>query len=296
MLCLHLFSFLCENFFGMRVVKTVKELTLFLDVKRANNQTIGFVPTMGALHPGHLSLVNMASQQCNCVVVSIFVNPTQFNNKEDLERYPRHLDKDVELLSTTNCKIEFAPEVSEMYPQEDTRQFQFGQLDKVMEGEHRPGHFNGVGQVVSRLFEMVKPHKAFFGQKDFQQLAIIRQLVKMLSLDIEIVACPIVREEDGLAMSSRNALLTPLHRKNAPLIGRSLLDSCNFVSTRSVKEIKQLVVDQVNNVEGLEVEYFDIVDGVTLQSIQNWNESEHVVGCIAVHAGKVRLIDNVIYK
>jgi pantoate--beta-alanine ligase len=280
----------------MRVVTTVKELQQILNDKRANNRTIGFVPTMGALHQGHLSLVNTACQQADCVVVSVFVNPTQFNNLDDLERYPRILDKDVELLKSTRCEIVFAPSVEEMYPQEDTRRFDFGMLDKVMEGEHRPGHFNGVGQVVSRLLDITKPQKAFFGLKDFQQLAIVRQLVNMLKIDVEIIACPIVRETDGLAMSSRNMLLTPLHRKNAPSISLSLFESCNFVPKMSVKEVIKFVIDSVNKVDGLEVEYYDIVDGVTLQPVSNWDDSPHIVGCIAVHAGKVRLIDNVIYK
>lgn len=280
----------------MKLIKTVAELQLHVSALKKEGCTIGFVPTMGALHEGHLSLVRTAAEHSDQVVVSIFVNPTQFNNPDDLKRYPRDIDKDCDLLETTGCELVFAPEVNEVYPEKDERQFNFGSLEAVMEGRFRPGHFNGVAQVVSRLFDMVKPDKAFFGLKDFQQLAIIHSMVKQLSLPVEIVPCDIVREEDGLAMSSRNMLLTPLHRKNAPVIARTLFESCNFAGSKTVKEIKDFVVSQVNEVDGLEVEYFEIADGYTLQSIDNWEESKYIVGCIAVFAGEVRLIDNVIYK
>lgn len=280
----------------MRVVKTVAELQSIVNEQKQAGKRIGFVPTMGALHKGHLSLVEQAASQSAFVVVSIFVNPTQFNNATDLEKYPRTLDRDVALLETTPCQLVFAPSVNEIYPQPDTRVFDFGMIDKVMEGLHRPGHFNGVAQVVSRLFDIVKPQVAFFGQKDFQQLAIIAAMVKQLKLHIEICSCPIVREEDGLAMSSRNMLLDETQRKNVPVIAHSLMESCNFVASQTVKEVIENVTSRVNKTPGLQVEYFDIVDGVTLQSIDNWDESDYIVGCIAVFAGKIRLIDNIIYK
>ena len=280
----------------MRVVETVAALRHELAAQRQMGRIIGFVPTMGALHQGHLSLVHKASAQTDFVVVSVFVNPTQFNNPEDLERYPRTLGHDVQLLADTKCDLVFAPSVAEMYPEPDTRRFDFGQLDKVMEGEHRPGHFNGVGQVVSKLFDMVRPHKAFFGLKDFQQVAVIKYMVRQLNIEVEIVPCPIVRETDGLAMSSRNTLLSDTERKNAPVIARSLFESCNFVPSKPISDVVEYVVGNVNKTPGFKVEYFEIVDGNTLQAIHNWSDSDYVVGCIAVFAGNVRLIDNVIYK
>ena len=280
----------------MRVVKTVGELQAIVNEQKQAGNRIGFVPTMGALHKGHLSLVEQAARQSSFVVVSIFVNPTQFNNATDLEKYPRTLDQDVALLETTPCHLVFAPSVDEIYPEPDTRVFDFGVIDKVMEGLHRPGHFNGVAQVVSRLFDIVKPQVAFFGQKDFQQLAIIAAMVKQLNLQVEIFPCPIVREADGLAMSSRNMLLDEIQRKNVPVIAQSLLESCNFAHSQTVNEVIEYVTNRVNKMPGLQVEYFDIVDGVTLQAIDKWDESDYIVGCIAVFAGKIRLIDNIIYK
>ncbi|WP_234408878.1 pantoate--beta-alanine ligase [Marinilabilia salmonicolor] len=280
----------------MELIKTKQELNEKIIQLRNENKTIGFVPTMGALHQGHLSLVEAAGKQCDEVVVSIFVNPSQFNDPGDLERYPRDLDKDMNLLKNTACELLFAPSVEEVYPETDERVFDFGALDKVMEGEHRPGHFNGVAQVVSRLFEMVKPDKAFFGQKDFQQLAIVREMERQLNSGIEIVACPIVREADGLAMSSRNMLLTKKHRKSAPLIAKTLKESCNFVPFKNIAEIKAFVIGSINGDENLGVEYFDVVDGNTLQPVDRWEDSSYIVGCIAVFAGKIRLIDNIIYK
>lgn len=280
----------------MELIKTQKALREHLSSLRRDGHTIGFVPTMGALHQGHLSLVNKASKECDTVVVSIFVNPNQFNDLKDLERYPRDLDKDKDLLAGSGCELLFAPSVEEIYPEPDTRVFDFGQLENVMEGKHRPGHFNGVAQVVSRLFDIVEPDKAFFGQKDFQQLAIIRNMVQQLNFGTEVVACPIVRESDGLAMSSRNQLLTKKHRKSAPLIAETLFESCNFVTSKTVRETWQFVVDEIGKCPDLELEYFEIVDGYTLQPVDNWNESDYIVGCIAVYGSKIRLIDNVVYK
>ena len=280
----------------MEIVTTRKQLRDKIEIWRNEGKVIGFVPTMGALHEGHLSLVEEARKHSDVVVVSIFVNPTQFNNPDDLKTYPRDLDKDVEMLEKLSVELIFAPTVKEMYPEEDTRQFDFGNLDKVMEGKFRPGHFNGVAQVVSKLFDYVNPHKAFFGEKDFQQLAIIRQLVKDLKMDIEVVGCPIVREPDGLAMSSRNLLLEPEMRKNAPVIAKTLSESLNFAPGKTVKETIDLVKKKINGTGKLEVEYFEIVDGDTLQAVESWDDSDYIVGCIAVFAGKVRLIDNVTYK
>lgn len=280
----------------MQVVNTIMELQALLDEARLNKEKIGFVPTMGALHQGHLSLVSEASKNASVVVVSIFVNPTQFNNSNDLKRYPRDLQTDLDALSTVKCDVVFAPEVDEVYPETDTREFNFGALETVMEGKYRPGHFNGVAQVVSRLFDMVRPDKAFFGLKDFQQLAIIRAMTKQLQLPVEIVPCDTVREKDDLAMSSRNMLLSTMHRKNAPVIARTLFESCNFVASKSVEETKESVISAINATQGLEVEYFEIVDGYTLQPVDNWNDSDYIVGCIAVFADEVRLIDNVTYK
>ena len=279
----------------MKVVATKNELKKIIDSWRVNIQTVGFVPTMGALHKGHLSLVKEAKEQSDIVVVSIFVNPTQFNNPDDLKSYPSDMNRDLKMLEGL-CELIFAPTVKEMYPEEDKRQFDFGGLETVMEGKFRPGHFNGVAQIVSRLFEYVSPDKAFFGEKDFQQLAIIRRLVKDLKMPVEVIGCPIIREPDGLAMSSRNQLLEPEMRKNAPIIAKTLFDSFNFATGKTVQETKEMVVALINSTKLLEVEYFDIVDGDTLQSVDKWSDSDYIIGCIAVFAGKVRLIDNVTYK
>jgi len=263
---------------------------------KKQGKTIGFVPTMGALHKGHLSLVEKAGAETDIVVVSIFVNPTQFNNPDDLQKYPRDLQKDIDLLQKSPCSIVFAPSVEEIYPETDTRIFDFGNLDKVMEGKFRPGHFNGVAQVVSRLFDIVKPDKAFFGEKDFQQLAIIRNLVKQNNYNIEIVAHEIVREYDGLAMSSRNMLLSEKLRKKVPIISQTLFKSSIFAKSNDVTKTMRFVYESINSIDDLKVEYFEIVDGNSLQTIDNWNESNYIVGCVAVYADSVRLIDNVIYK
>ncbi|MBD8389727.1 pantoate--beta-alanine ligase [Dysgonomonas sp. BGC7] len=279
----------------MILVKTAKEVQSVVASLHLEGKTIGFVPTMGALHEGHLSLVKQCIADNNACVVSIFVNPTQFNNKEDLEKYPRTLDRDCELLSKAGVDIVFAPGVEDVYPEPDMRQFDFGQIDKVMEGVHRPGHFNGVAQVVSRLFDIVKPDKAYFGQKDFQQLAIIRAMVKQLGLPVQIVPMPIMREASGLALSSRNERLTNDQKEIAVNISKVLFESREWMADCTVEEVVEKVVSKLNSIEELEVEYYEIVDGYTLQSLANWNSS-YVVGCIAVYCGNVRLIDNVVYK
>lgn len=276
----------------MQIVKHISDLRSVLEDRRKEGLTIGFVPTMGALHRGHLSLVEEAGQQTGFVVVSIFVNPTQFNDKGDLERYPRNLEKDVDLLSPTACGLVFAPDPEEIYPEPDTRQFSFGTLEQVMEGKFRPGHFNGVAQVVSKLFEIVNPDKAFFGQKDFQQLAIITEMVRRLELQVEIVPCPIIRELDGLAMSSRNMLLSPDQRLNAVLISATLFEAANKTGQFSVDEIRTWVINRINENKFLNTEYFEIVDSVSLQPVESWDDPCMKVGCIAVHCGNIRLIDN----
>lgn len=280
----------------MELIKTIAALDDRISERGKHGKKVGFVPTMGALHEGHLSLVEKAGEECDLVVVSIFVNPTQFNDSGDLDRYPRDLKRDLMLLERTPCEIVFAPSVEEIYPEPDTRVFDFGQLDKVMEGRHRPGHFNGVAQVVSRLLDIVKPHKAYFGQKDFQQLAIVREMVRQLNIGTDIVAGSIVREPDGLAMSSRNLLLSEEQRKSAPLIAKTLFESYKFAKSKSVQEIRRFVKEQINLNPDLDVEYFEIVNGYTLQPVDNWKESDYIVGCIAVYAGRIRLIDNVVYQ
>ncbi|GHT16447.1 pantothenate synthetase [Bacteroidia bacterium] len=260
---------------------------------RQQHKQVGFVPTMGALHKGHLSLVLRACTQNDATLVSIFVNPTQFNDSNDLARYPRTLDADVQLLQSTPCDAVFVPSVEEVYPTPDTRVFDFGQLDKVMEGSHRPGHFNGVAQVVSRLLEMAQPTRAYFGQKDFQQLAIVKALMQQLHYAVEIVPCPIVRESDGLAMSSRNTLLVPEQRAAAPLIFKTLSEAVNLSKTLNINELQQFVRQKINAHPLLQIEYFEVVNADTLQAVCSWEEAGSKQGCIAVHAGDIRLIDNV---
>jgi pantoate--beta-alanine ligase len=281
---------------AIHTLKTRQEVEQSLRNARENGKSVGFVPTMGALHGGHISLVKRAASENEVVVVSIFVNPTQFNDPNDLVNYPRTPEKDLALLETAGVDYVFMPTESEIYPQPDTRLFNFGQLDRVMEGAHRPGHFNGVAQVVSRLFDIVKPNRAYFGQKDYQQLVIIRQLVKMLGLSIDIIACPIVREADGLAMSSRNLLLSPECRASAPLIHRTLVEACNQIGQMSVKGMISWVESRVNQDKNLRVEYFEISNAETLEPVGSWTDAKNIIGCIAVWAGKVRLIDNVILK
>jgi len=279
----------------MQLYTTIKNLQKVLSEKRSAGNSIGFVPTMGALHQGHLELVKRSVLENDATVVSIFVNPTQFNNANDLLKYPRTLEVDCDLLQTVACTCVFAPEVKEIYPEPDTRSFIFGDLVTGMEGRFRPGHFNGVAQVVSRLFDIVKPDKAYFGEKDFQQLAVVRELVRQLDLNIQIIACPIVREKDGLAMSSRNRRLNENQRKQAAIIAKTLFESTEKKNNFSVPELKQWVINQINAASELQVEYFEIVDGITLHPIEKWKDTNNSVGCIAVFAGEVRLIDNVTY-
>ena len=280
----------------MKLVHTIQELRAELDIQRKAGKKIGFVPTMGALHEGHASLVRRAVAENDVVVVSDFVNPTQFNDKNDLLKYPRTLEADCELLEKEGAAYVFAPSVEEVYPEPDTRQFSYAPLDTVMEGKYRPGHFNGVCQVVSKLFMMVEPDKAYFGEKDFQQLAIIREMVKQMNFPLEIVGCPIVREADGLALSSRNARLSEEERLQALSISKTLFQSKEYAATHTVEETQKFVEDGIAAAEGLELEYFELVDGTTLQKIFTWDETNYAVGCITVYCGEVRLIDNIKYK
>ncbi len=257
---------------------------------------IGFVPTMGALHAGHRSLVEKARKECATVVVSVFVNPTQFNDKNDLRNYPRTPEADAAVLEAAGADFVLMPSVEEIYPEPDNRQFDFGMVDKVMEGATRPGHFNGVAQVVSRLFDIVKPAKAYFGEKDFQQIAVIKAMVAQLEMDVEIVECPIIRDTDGLALSSRNTLLDEAHRKAAPHIYEVISKCASMKDSLSPESLTAWVVEQVEQEPLLKVIYFQAVDALTLQQVTSWSDSERIQGCIAVQAGEIRLIDNVKIK
>lgn len=280
----------------MELIQTIHELRAKLDVLRGEGKTIGLVPTMGALHAGHASLVKRAVAENDVVVVSDFVNPTQFNDKNDLAKYPRTLDADCRLLEACGVTFVFAPSVEEIYPEPDTRTFSYAPLDTVMEGKYRPGHFNGVCQIVSKLFLIVEPTRAYFGEKDFQQLAIIREMVRRYPFSLQIVGCPIVREADGLALSSRNARLSGEQRMQALQISKTLFASVDYAKVHSLAETKAFVEKGIEDAEGLRLEYFEIVDGNTLQPVSSWDESGYIVGCITVFCGDVRLIDNIKYK
>jgi len=282
----------------MRIFEKVVDLQNELFEVRRQGKTVGLVPTMGALHDGHASLVRQSVQQNDVTVVSVFLNPTQFNDKGDLDRYPRTLDADCKLVEACGADYVFAPSVSEMYPTPDTRHFEFPPQSTVMEGAKRPGHFNGVCQVVSRLFYITRPNRAYFGEKDWQQIAVVKRLVDFINMNIEIVECPIVRDEDGLAKSSRNSLLSADERAIAPNIYKVLKSSTNEAEKMSVQQLHDKVVADINAIEGLEVEYFDIVDGNTLLPVQSWDDTPYVVGCITVYCGKtpIRLIDHIKYK
>ncbi len=280
----------------MKLIRTIKELQAELNTYRKVGKKIGLVPTMGALHDGHASLVRRSVVENDATVVSVFVNPTQFNDKNDLLKYPRNLEADCELLERVGATYVFAPDVEEMYPEPDTRQFSFAPLDTVMEGAFRPGHFNGVAQIVTKLFDAVLPDRAYFGEKDFQQLAIIRAMVKQLGYSLQIVGCPIVREADGLALSSRNARLSEDERITALNISRTLFESQLFAKSHTLQETVQFVESSIAAVEGLTLEYFQVVDGATLQPVAEWEDAPYIVGCITVFCGDVRLIDNIKYK
>lgn len=281
----------------MEVIRTVKELKTRVAELKAQGQQVGLVPTMGALHSGHRSLIERSCRENGATVVSVFVNPTQFNNANDLATYPRTEEADCALLEDAGVTIAFIPSVEEIYPEPDTRQFDLGPVAEVMEGPMRPGHFNGVAQIVSKLFYIVEPHKAYFGEKDFQQIAVIRRMVDILGLDVEIVDCPIVREADGLALSSRNVRLTPEGRAIAPAIHRVLDESRGWKPGMSPAEVTDKVIALINSTPGLEVEYYQIVDSLTMQPVDCWpaDGEPFAVGCVTVYCGDVRLIDNIKY-
>lgn len=282
----------------MDIIRTVNNITKICNIARQEGRTIGLVPTMGALHAGHVSLIERARKENDIVVVSVFVNPTQFNNPEDLRTYPRTEEADCEKLESAGVDYAFIPTVEEIYPEEDTRVFDLGPVADVMEGAMRPGHFNGVAQIVSRLFAMTNPTRAYFGEKDFQQIAVIRRMAEIEGFnDLEIIDCPIKREDDGLAMSSRNVRLTAHQREVAPNIHKILVSSVDFSSTKTVNETIKYVVDKINSFEEMEVEYYQIVNPITMQPIDNWEDVPNgiAVGCITVYLGNVRLIDNIKY-
>lgn len=282
----------------MKQISTIAELRSELNRLREQGKTIGLVPTMGALHAGHASLVRRSVEENDVTVVSIFLNPTQFNDKTDLAKYPRTLDADCRLLEECGATIAFAPSVDEIYPEPDTRQFSYPPTDSVMEGAFRPGHFNGVCQIVSKLFAMTEPDRAYFGEKDFQQIAVIRRMAEDLGFKLQIVPCPVIREQSGLAMSSRNTLLTPEERETAAAIFQTLRTSREWMNEMTVEEVHDKVVADINAVEGLQVQYYSIVDGRSLADVGSWDESDDIVGCITVFCGSqpIRLIDHVRYK
>ena len=280
----------------MQVIQTIKELKACLAEERSKGRIVGFVPTMGALHAGHASLVERSVKENDVTVVSVFLNPTQFNDKKDLERYPRTLEADCRLVEACGAQVVFAPSVEEVYPEPDTRVFSYPPTDTVMEGAFRPGHFNGVCQVVSKLFDYVEPHRAYFGEKDYQQICVICRMVEDLKQNVEIVPCPVIREESGLARSSRNTLLSDDERVLAANIYRILQESKTL--GKSVSETHDYVVNMIDAIPGLEVQYFSIVDGKTLADVSTWADAESVVGCITVFCGAVpiRLIDHIRYR
>lgn len=277
----------------MKTFSKISDTTNFVKEQRAQGSTIGFVPTMGALHDGHLALMRRAKQENDLLIVSIFVNPIQFNNPEDLDKYPRDLNKDIALLEDVGCDVLFAPAVSEMYPEKVTKTYDFGLLETVMEGASRPGHFNGVAIVVSKLLEITYPHKAYFGEKDFQQLAVIKKLVKIEEIPVEIVPCPIVRETDGLAMSSRNERLSPDERSAAPFIFETLKIAKKEIESNSPESLSQIVKKKFMYREEFDLEYFELADDEELQPINSWSSAIGILAFIVVKMGKVRLIDNI---
>lgn len=280
----------------MKIIRTVRELREAVADARSNDRTVGLVPTMGALHAGHLSLVGRSVRENGFTVVSVFVNPTQFNNPDDLRTYPRTEEADCRLLEDAGVDVAFIPSVEEMYPEPDTRVFDLGPVAEVMEGAMRPGHFNGVAQVVSKLMRMAEPDRAYFGEKDFQQIAVIRRMVEIEKIPVEIVDCPICREDDGLALSSRNVRLTPEQRAIAPAIHRTLAGSLEYaVDGHSLAETIRYVTDTINSFPGMKVEYYEIVDPLTMQPLKEWPQGKETVGCVTVWCGDVRLIDNIKY-
>ena len=276
----------------MKIFESINETNQYINSLKSKGKTIGFVPTMGALHEGHLELLRRSKRENEISVCSIFVNPIQFNNPEDLKKYPRTMESDIKKLESVQCDILFAPEVAEMYPEKVEKVYNFGELDKVMEGKFRPGHFNGVAVVVKLLFDIIPAHNAYFGDKDFQQLAIVKDMVRQEQLDIIINPCPIIREKSGLAMSSRNRRLTEKELKIAPVIYKTLKAVKEQSKIKNIEELKLWATEELNQTEGMEVEYFEIVDTEKLQPVKSLNDAKHTVACVAAYLGNVRLIDN----
>ena len=276
----------------MLVVNKIKEIKKLLSIKKLNGDTIGFVPTMGALHQGHISLIEFSKKQTDITVCSIFVNPTQFNNTADLTLYPRTPEADIKLLETAGCDILYMPDVHDIYPENDTRKFDFGYLDSILEAAHRPGHFNGVGQVVSILFEGIIPDKAYFGSKDYQQVMVVKDLVRQLKLDIEIIACPILRESDNLAMSSRNTRLTAEERQISAFIPVWMQEAITVLNDKGIEVAKEFVRKQVSKVSIMKLDYYEVCDADTLEPIKEIKPNQKVITLIAVFVGNIRLIDN----
>ncbi len=281
----------------MLLFKKVTDLQDYLKTQRKAGKSVGFAPTMGALHAGHISLVNLNNAENDISVVSIFVNPTQFNESTDLDKYPRTEGADIEKLTAANCDVLFMPNIEEVYPKstDNTENFDFGGLVKVMEGAERPGHFEGVVQVVKRLLEIVEPSRLYMGQKDYQQFAIIQEMLRLWGSDIQIVRCPIVREPDGLAMSSRNVRLTPDHRKRAIILSQMLEEVASKRKTHSPAELEKWAMDKMAAQKDFRPEYFTISDGKTLQQVTDFSKHEDVVACLACWVGDVRLIDNWVF-
>ncbi len=277
----------------MKVFSSIKETISYLEQQKIAEKSIGFVPTMGALHDGHLALMRRAKKENDLLVVSIFVNPVQFNNADDLKKYPHTPEDDTRKLESIYCDVLFAPNAEEMYPETVTKKYDFGRLDKVMEGAFRPGHFNGVAIVVKKLFDIIRPDRSYFGEKDFQQLAIIKKMVAMEKIPVKVVSCPIVREPDGLAMSSRNRLLSAEERKVAPFIFKTLQETRHRRKHLCANPLKQMIINIFESNEQFRLEYFDIVNDETLQPIDGWNDKIGTVACVAIWLGSVRLIDNI---
>lgn len=280
----------------MQVLEKIKDTKDFIQAKKQEGKSIGFVPTMGALHEGHLSLMDYANNENDIVVVSVFVNPAQFNNPDDLKKYPRDLKGDLHKMEKKGIDMVFSPPVNEIYPDNEIKKtYHFGHLDKIMEGLYRPGHFNGVALVVHKLFEIISPHRAYFGEKDYQQLAVIKKLVEQENLQIEVIGCPIVRESDGLAMSSRNKRLSEEEREVAPVLYQTLKKAYEMKREKTVNEVKRFVEQEINNTNGMELEYFEIADSKTLTPVEEWKQSESPRAFIAAYLGNVRLIDNMAF-
>ena len=279
----------------MKSFSLIKDIQAALKKERSRSKSIGFVPTMGALHEGHLSLIRQSEEENDITVSSIFVNPIQFNNPQDLIKYPRTLKADLALLESAGCDYVFNPEVKEMYPVEPDGSpvKDFGQLEKVMEGKFRPGHFKGVAIIVKKLFDIIQPDTAYFGKKDYQQLMIIHSMVDQLKLPIEVIGCPIIREPDGLAMSSRNMQLSIGERKIAPLIFQVLTKTKQKAGNMPVKDLKSWAIKKLTAEPTFTVEYFEIVDKQTLLPLDSWKKKDNALACTAVYLGGVRLIDNI---